>query len=73
MKNNGTEPFKKTIYDPNVFSDEKMLQLGQEAAAKDYKAAIAKGQQSYDATAGGVTFHVYINKDTGLVKNFHPK
>lgn len=50
-----------------------MLQLGQEAAAKGSKAAIAKGQQSYDATAGGVTFRVYINKNTGLVNNCHPK
>ncbi|EZI34325.1 VENN motif pre-toxin domain-containing protein [Pantoea agglomerans] len=73
LKNNGAEPFKKTIYDPNIFTDEKMLQLGQEAAAKGYKVAIAKGQQSYDATAGGVAFRVYINKDTGLVNNFHPK
>lgn len=73
LKNNGAEPFKKTIYDPAIFTDEKMLQLGQDAAARGYKDAIAKGQQSYDATAGGVTFRVYIDKNTGLVNNFHPK
>ncbi|MBV5097629.1 DUF6862 domain-containing protein, partial [Tenebrionicola larvae] len=63
----------KTIYDPKVFTDEKMLQLGQQAAASGYKNAISKGEQSYDATAGGVTFRVYIDQKTGMVSNFHPK
>jgi len=63
----------KTIYDPKIFTDEKILQLGQEAAANGYKSAMAKGLQAYDAKAGGVTFRVYIDKNTGRVNSFHPK
>ncbi|WJY13392.1 VENN motif pre-toxin domain-containing protein [Pectobacteriaceae bacterium CE90] len=63
----------KTIYDPKVFSDQKMLELGQEAAANGYEAAMKQGQQAYDAQAGGVTFRVYIDKNTGMINSFHPK
>ncbi|HFQ0048020.1 TPA: contact-dependent inhibition toxin CdiA, partial [Escherichia coli] len=55
-KGNGAKPFEKTIYDPKIFTDEKMLQLGQEAAAIGYSNAIKNGLQAYDAKAGGVTF-----------------
>ncbi|WP_420254480.1 hypothetical protein [Citrobacter portucalensis] len=47
-----------------------MLDLGQQAAIVGYKDAIAKGQQAYDATAGGVTFRVHLDKDTGRVTIF---
>ncbi|EFT5881396.1 contact-dependent inhibition toxin CdiA [Escherichia coli] len=72
-KGNGAKPFEKTIYDPKIFTDEKMLQLGQEAAAIGYSNAIKNGLQAYDAKAGGVTFRVYIDQKTGIVSNFHPK
>ncbi|EOO4447261.1 contact-dependent inhibition toxin CdiA [Escherichia coli] len=72
-KGNGAKPFEKTIYDPKIFTDEKMLQLGQEAAAIGYSNAIKNGLQAYDAKAGGVTFRVYIDQKTGVVSNFHPK
>ncbi|HFO8982075.1 TPA: contact-dependent inhibition toxin CdiA, partial [Escherichia coli] len=42
-KGNGAKPFEKTIYDPKIFTDEKMLQLGQEAAAIGYSNAIKNG------------------------------
>ncbi|HFP1354192.1 TPA: hemagglutinin repeat-containing protein, partial [Escherichia coli] len=71
-KGNGAKPFEKTIYDPKIFTDEKMLQLGQEAAAIGYSNAIKNGLQAYDAKAGGVTFRVYIDQKTGIVSNFHP-
>ncbi|HFS3884528.1 TPA: contact-dependent inhibition toxin CdiA, partial [Escherichia coli] len=64
-KGNGAKPFEKTIYDPKIFTDEKMLQLGQEAAAIGYSNAIKNGLQAYDAKAGGVTFRVYIDQKTG--------
>ncbi|HFO4635363.1 TPA: contact-dependent inhibition toxin CdiA, partial [Escherichia coli] len=51
-KGNGAKPFEKTIYDPKIFTDEKMLQLGQEAAAIGYSNAIKNGLQAYDAKAG---------------------
>ncbi|MCT9979473.1 CdiA family toxin C-terminal domain-containing protein [Acinetobacter sp. I-MWF] len=72
-KGNGSKPFEKTVYDPKIFTDQKMLELGQKAAAKGYKQAIAKGLQAYDATAGGVTFRIYIDPKTKGVNNFHPK
>ncbi|HFO7632540.1 TPA: contact-dependent inhibition toxin CdiA, partial [Escherichia coli] len=68
-KGNGAKPFEKTIYDPKIFTDEKMLQLGQEAAAIGYSNAIKNGLQAYDAKAGGVTFRVYIDQKTGIVSN----
>ncbi|MBW0869268.1 contact-dependent inhibition toxin CdiA [Citrobacter amalonaticus] len=63
----------KTIYDPKIFTDSKMLELGQQAAAKGYEAAMKQGLQAYDAQAGGVNFRVYIDKTTGMVNNFHPQ
>ena len=64
--------FTKTIYDPKIFTDQKMLELGQQAASSGYKAAIASGQREYTATAGGIKFQVYLDKKTGMVENFHP-
>ncbi|WP_207627458.1 CdiA family toxin C-terminal domain-containing protein, partial [Photorhabdus tasmaniensis] len=68
-----SKPETKTIYDPKIFTDQKILELGQQAAASGYKQAMSKGLQAYDAKAGGVTFRVYIDKKTGGVSNFHPK
>lgn len=66
-------PETKTVYDPKVYTDKVMLDLGQQAAMVGYKDARVKGLQAYDATAGGVTFRVYLDKSTGRVTNFHPK
>jgi filamentous hemagglutinin len=65
--------FPKTVYDPKVFIDQKILDLGQRAASSGYKEALSKGLSQYDATAGGVSFRVYLDKATGAVTNFHPK
>ncbi|WP_238340409.1 hemagglutinin repeat-containing protein [Pseudomonas sp. SWRI92] len=65
--------FTKTVYDPKVFSDQKILDLGQQAAASGYRGALSKGVTQYDATAGGVSFRVYLDKATGAVTNFHPQ
>jgi len=35
--------FTKTVYDPKIFSDQKILDLGQQAAASGYKDALSKG------------------------------
>ncbi|AWH89378.1 hemagglutinin repeat-containing protein [Limnobaculum parvum] len=72
-KGDGSEPFKKTIYDPKIFTDQKMLTLGKQAAAKAYKDAMLSPKGIADATVGGVTFRVYVDKATGVVRNFHPK
>uniref|UniRef100_UPI001643E22A CdiA family toxin C-terminal domain-containing protein n=2 Tax=Yersiniaceae TaxID=1903411 RepID=UPI001643E22A len=65
--------YPKTIYDPKIFSDQKILELGQQASSHGYKDAISKGLRQYDSTAGGVTFRIYIDRETGTVRNFHPK
>jgi len=63
--------YEKTVYDPKVFSDSKILELGQQAAAKGYTNAISKGASQFSSEVGGVKFRVYI-KD-GVVDNFHPE
>ncbi|HGN2040814.1 TPA: hypothetical protein ACKRXP_002011 [Proteus mirabilis] len=56
-----------------MFSDQKILELGQKAAANGYKNALDKNLQSYDAMSEGITFRVYLDKETKMVTNFHPK
>ncbi|MEE4234068.1 CdiA family toxin C-terminal domain-containing protein [Pseudomonas viridiflava] len=65
--------FPKTVYDPKIFTDQKILDLGQQAAASGYKEALSKGLSQYDSIAGSVTFRVYLDKAEGVVTNFHPK
>ncbi|QNA88417.1 RHS repeat protein [Massilia sp. Dwa41.01b] len=72
-KSPGKNPPTKTVYDPNVFPDQKIFDLGRKAAADGYHAARANGLQQYDAKAGGITFRVYIDPKTGEITNFHPK
>ncbi|MEQ4653856.1 CdiA family toxin C-terminal domain-containing protein [Providencia rettgeri] len=64
--------FEKTVYDPKIFSDTKILELGQRAAANGYSNAVASGKREYTATAGGVKFQVYLDPKTGTVTNFFP-
>ncbi|MDN0122577.1 CdiA family toxin C-terminal domain-containing protein [Yersinia aleksiciae] len=62
----------KTIYDPKIFSDQKILELGQQAAAKGYKDAMASKNGQANASVDGVNFRIYVDKTTGFVRNFHP-
>ncbi|POW58502.1 filamentous hemagglutinin [Candidatus Pantoea alvi] len=62
----------KTIYDPAIFTDQKILDLGQQAAAKGYKDAMASSNGQATATVDGVSFRIYVDKTTGTVRNFHP-
>uniref|UniRef100_UPI001EF60BE9 CdiA family toxin C-terminal domain-containing protein n=1 Tax=Snodgrassella gandavensis TaxID=2946698 RepID=UPI001EF60BE9 len=63
----------KTIYDPKIFTDQKMLDLGQQVAMKGYKEAMSSSKGIADATVNGITFRIYVDKTTGTVRNFHPK
>lgn len=65
-------PEIKTIYDPKIFSDQKILELGQQAAASGYKEAMSSPNGTANAVAGGVSFRMYVDKSTGTVRNFHP-
>ncbi|WP_368668930.1 CdiA family toxin C-terminal domain-containing protein [Pseudomonas sp. Fl5BN2] len=71
-KGNGSKPFEKTIYDPKIFTDQKILELGQQAAASGYKTAMATPNGVTNVAAGGVGFRVYVDKATGVVRDFHP-
>ncbi len=62
----------KTIYDPKIFSDQKILELGQQAAAKGYKDAMASKNGQANVSVDGVNFRIYVDKTTGTVRNFHP-
>ena len=63
---------EKTVYDPKIFTDTKILELGQRAAADGYVNAMASGHREYKSTAGGMTFQVYLDPKTGKVTNFFP-
>nr|WP_246201874.1 CdiA family toxin C-terminal domain-containing protein [Budvicia diplopodorum] len=62
----------KTVYDPKIFTDKKILDLGQQAAAKGYKDAMASKNGQASVTVDGVSFRIYVDKTTGTVRNFHP-
>ncbi|CBJ82229.1 conserved hypothetical protein [Xenorhabdus bovienii SS-2004] len=62
----------KTVYDPKVFTDQKILELGQQASTKGYKDAMASSNGQATAVVDGVSFRIYVDKTTGRVKNFHP-
>ncbi|EPB3721523.1 contact-dependent inhibition toxin CdiA, partial [Yersinia enterocolitica] len=66
------EILEKTIYDPKVFSDQKMLMLGQQAAANGYQSARNSGVREYKAISDGVKFQIYLDQQTGSVINFFP-
>ncbi|HAY43362.1 MAG TPA: hypothetical protein DCY59_07330 [Micrococcaceae bacterium] len=67
------ETYYKTVYDPAYFSDVQIYNLGRTAAEGGYLKARSEGKFQYDASAGGVSFRVYLDKVTGAVTNFHPK
>lgn len=64
--------FEKTIYDPKVFSDEKMLKLGQQAAANGYHSARDLGAREYRAESNGIKFQIFLDQHSGTVINFFP-
>ncbi|TAI94354.1 two-partner secretion domain-containing protein [Pectobacterium versatile] len=65
-------PEIKTIYDPKVFSDQKILEIGNLAAANAYKEAMSSANGAANATIEGISFRIYVDKPTGIVKSFHP-
>ncbi|CAI1014096.1 hemagglutinin repeat-containing protein [Serratia quinivorans] len=62
----------KTIYDPKVFTDQKILDLGQQAAAKGFNGAMSSKNGQANVTVDGISFRIYVDKTTGTVRNFHP-
>lgn len=64
--------FTKTVYDPKVFSDQKILDLGQQAAASGYRGALSKGVTQYDATAGALALGSTLTRLQGQLLTFTP-
>ena len=67
------KPRNKTVYDPAIHSDDKILQLGQEAAAKGLDNAIANNNSQFDSIVNGITFRVYVDLVNKVITNVHPK
>lgn len=63
--------FSKTVYDPKRISDEQIIALGQQAAARGYPSAIEEGVSQFTSNAEELSFRVYIRND--VVDNFHPE
>ena len=66
-------PLIKTVYDPKVISDVKILEWGQQAAAQGYKNAITQQLGIYDETVNGLDFRIYLDLNTGKIRNVHPQ
>ena len=66
------KPQKKTVYDPAIHSDDKILELGQRAAAQGMEKAIAEGNRQFIENVEGIDFLVSINLNTREITNTHP-
>ncbi len=69
--------FRKTVYDPAVFSDAKMLELAQAAGQRGFEAFVKNPDWNgvFVFVEGGVNMRVYINKTAdgvAFVGNVHP-
>lgn len=66
-------PYPKTVYDPNVISDEEILELSKKAALRGYDDAVRNGNTQFSETVKGIKFRIYINKTTGDITNVLPE
>jgi hypothetical protein len=62
--------FEKTVYDPKVISDSKMLQWGREAAAQAQTAG-PLNREWVGVSANGIQYRGYLD-ETGAVRSFFP-
>ena len=58
----------KTVFDPNVISNEQMFRWGQEAMRN----GSIEGRKIYGVAPNGLRFEGYINPITGEITNFYP-
>jgi hypothetical protein len=68
---------RKTVYDPKIISDKKMLELAQKAGQKAWQQYLQNpAKTTFEASEGGIKFKVYINTDSHgknpIVGNVHP-
>ncbi|WP_153068310.1 beta strand repeat-containing protein [Neisseria meningitidis] len=76
----------KTVYDPKKFSDDKILQMAQNAASQGYSTAskIAQNERTksiserknviqFSETFDGIKFRSYFDVNKGRITNIHPE
>jgi hypothetical protein len=66
------KPREKTVYDPSIHSDDKILQLGKQASTNGYENAVFNNRRIYEETVQGIRFRIYLDLTTKEVTNFHP-
>ena len=76
-KNDGSGSFRsriwdKTVYDPAIHSDEKIVEFGQIAVSQGMEKAISNGNSSFTEFVDGIKFQVYFDPETRLVRNIYP-
>ncbi len=63
----------KTVYDGSIYNDNSMYNLAKDAVATSYRDHIDRqGFKNYSVTYDGIRFRVYIDPNTGEVRNVHP-
>ena len=67
-KNDGSGEFRnrvwpKTVYDPAIHSDEKIVELGQRAVSQGMDKAIAEGKGSFTETVDGLKYILTLRQD----------
>jgi hypothetical protein len=58
------------LYMTQNFPDRSILDLGQQAASSSYANAIENGLKAYNAEASSISFRIYLDPKTGLIKNY---
>lgn len=63
-----TVKYPKTVYDPSIISNEKMIQWGKEAM----DSSVVNGRNIFGYASNGLRFEGYIDETTGIITNFYP-
>ncbi|MBA4601985.1 CdiA family toxin C-terminal domain-containing protein [Thermoactinomyces mirandus] len=63
--------YPKTVYDPEVYSDQQMIQWGKEAMQEGINANRVKGRLVEGYSTNGMKFAGYLDRQ-GKIKNFYP-
>ncbi|WP_432239975.1 CdiA family toxin C-terminal domain-containing protein [Herbaspirillum robiniae] len=72
-KTTGLEEFpKKTVYDPKIYSDAKMADMAQEAAARGMIQYQVDGKLAQPIKINGIDFSVRINSNTRTIQTVFP-
>jgi hypothetical protein len=50
-----------------------MIKLANEASGNGYYSRIANGEFVYTSEAGGIYFRTYVDRQTNIIRNVHPK